>query len=205
VIAAGNRNADYLVPPASAAEAIVIGGVDDCNSLDQSRWQLYHHSYGRAYDGTMKPDLLAPAVWLASPIMPGTSVEREAHWLAPLLVTPNERQLQRLIKKGHADLGFTQEAISQPNEHLYSMLQQRIHAHKIIDAHHQHVDGTSVAAPIVSSVIAQMLEANPRLTPQQIRAILTATANSLPGVPAERQGGGVLNAREAVLAALNRT
>jgi serine protease AprX len=82
------------------------------------------------------------------------------------------------------------------------MLQQRIHAHKIIDAHHQHVDGTSVAAPIVSSVIAQMLEANPRLTTQQIRAILTITAAPLPGVPVEKQGGGVLNAPGAVKAAL---
>jgi serine protease AprX len=205
VVAAGNRNADYLVPPASAAEAIIVGGIDDCNSLDQTRWHTYHHNYGRAYDGTPKPDLLAPAVWLASPIMPGTSVEREAHWLAPLLDMPNERHLKNLIKKGHADLGFTREAVAQPDEHLYSMLQQRIHAHKIIDAHHQHVDGTSVAAPIVSSVIAQMLEANPSLTPQQIRAILTVTANPLPGVLIERQGGGVLNAREAVLAALNRT
>jgi serine protease AprX len=203
VVAAGNRNADYLVPPASAADAITVGGIDDCNSLDKSLWRAYHHSYGIGYDGAPKPEILAPAAWLASPIMPGSSVAREANWLAPLLETPSDRHLKKLIRKGHADLGFTEEAVAAPDEHLYSMLQQRIHAHKIIDAHHQHVDGTSVAAPIVSSVIAQMLEANPRLTTQQIRAILTITAAPLPGVPVEKQGGGVLNAPGAVMAALN--
>lgn len=203
VVAAGNRNTDHLLPPASAPDAITVGGIDDHNSLDESRWVSYHHSYGRAYDGTLKPEILAPAAWLASPIMPGSSVAREAYWLAPLLIKPEERHLRKLLKRGHSELGLTQFANTQPNEHLYAMLQQRIHAHKLIDEHHQHVDGTSVATPVVSSVIAQMLEANPRLTPQEIRAILIDTAKRLPNIPVARQGGGVLNAAEAVLAALN--
>jgi serine protease AprX len=203
VVAAGNRNIDYLLPPASAAEAITVGGIDDHNVLDESRWTLYHHNYGKAYDGTPKPDILAPAAWLASPIMPGSSVEREAYWLAPLLTKADERHVRKLLKRGHGDLGLTVQTNAQPDEHLYAVLQQRIHAHKLIDAHHQHVDGTSVAAPIVSAVIAQMLEANPRLTPQQIRAILTDTANRLTHAPVEKQGSGIINAKKAVLAALN--
>ncbi len=205
VVAAGNRNSDHLLPPASAPDAITVGGIDDHNSLDESRWVSYHHSYGRAYDGSIKPEILAPAAWLASPIMPGSSVAREAYWLAPLLVKSEERHLRKLLKRGHTELGLTQFATAQPDEHLYAVLQQRIHAHKLIDAHHQHVDGTSVAAPVVSSVIAQMIEANPRLTPQQIRAILTTTAKRLPHIPLERQGSGILNAPQAVLAALNLT
>jgi hypothetical protein len=46
-----------------------------------------------------------------------------------------------------------------------------------------------------------MLEANPSLTPAQIRAILTATAVPLPGFPSKQQGAGVLNAALAVLQA----
>jgi serine protease AprX len=203
VIAAGNRNVDYLLPPASAPEAIIVGGIDDHNTLDQSRWTAYHHNFGKAHDGSGKPDLLAPAAWLASPIMPGSSVEREAYWLAPLLTKADEKHVRKLIKRGHSDLGLTVQANSQPDEHLYAVLQQRIHAHKLIDAHHQHVDGTSVAATIVSAIIAQMLEANPRLTTQQIRAILTDTAKPLANIPIERQGSGVINAPGAVLAALN--
>jgi serine protease AprX len=43
-----------------------------------------------------------------------------------------------------------------------------------------------------------MLEANPKLTPQQIKRILMATAERVPEVEVERQGWGVVNARRAV-------
>jgi serine protease AprX len=200
VAAAGNRSAEFILPPASAADAITVGGIDDHNSIDSSRWTLYHHNFGRSYDGGRKPDLLAPAVWVASPIMPGSTVEREARWLAPLLLDPAEPHLVDLLKRGYAELGLTRQETTEHTEHLYTLLQQRLHAHKIIDPHHQHVDGTSVAAPIVTSVAAQMLQANPRLTPRQIRDMLTATARLLPHAP-EQQGAGVLNAASAVRAA----
>lgn len=198
VVAAGNRNARFILPPASAADAITVGGIDDQNSLDPSLWKLYNHNYGQSYDGTSKPELVAPAAWVASPIMPGSMVAREAYWLAPLLDSPDEKIMKNLLEKGHADLGLTLNEKLPTDDKIYAALQQRIHAHKIIDGHHQHVDGTSVAAPIVASVIAQMLEANPGLTPKQIRAILTATASPLPDALAERQGAGVLNAAGAV-------
>jgi serine protease AprX len=52
--------------------------------------------------------------------------------------------------------------------------------------------------PLVASVVAQMLEANPNLTPATIKQILIATADRIPGAPLMRQGYGVLNARRAV-------
>jgi serine protease AprX len=60
------------------------------------------------------------------------------------------------------------------------------------------VDGTSFAAPIVTSVVAQMIEANPHLTPTVIKDILIATADRVPGLPLMNQGYGVMNARRAV-------
>lgn len=48
----------------------------------------------------------------------------------------------------------------------------------------------------------RMPEVNPSLTPPQIRAILTSTAERLLNVPADRQGAGVINAAEALAAAL---
>jgi serine protease AprX len=204
VAAAGNRGTHFVVPPASAPEAITVGGIDDHNTLDRSQWTLYHHNYGTAYDGTAKPDLLAPAIWIASPILPDSGVAREARWLAPLLHAEDTSSVSRVLRRGYADLAITRSQAQRPNKNLFAQLQARIHAHKLIDANHQHVDGTSVAAPIVSSVVVQMLEANPGLTPQAIRAILTSTAHKLPGVEDERQGAGVLNASAAVEAALNR-
>ena len=51
-------------------------------------------------------------------------------------------------------------------------------------------------------VAAQMLEANPRLTPQRLKRILIDSARRIPHVPVDRQGWGVVDPRRAVLAAL---
>ncbi|HEX2906069.1 MAG TPA: S8 family serine peptidase [Phototrophicaceae bacterium] len=198
VVAAGNRDGEPLLPPASAAEAITVGGVNDHNSFDFNLWQPYHHNYGHSYDGSIKPDLLAPSNWIASPILPGSAVARAARWLAPLLQTPDENRIQQALQNGSDDLGLTPNTALHADDNVYALLQEQIDAHKVVDAHHQHVDGTSVAAPIVAAVIAQILEANPRLTPYEIRAILTTTARLLPSIPYERQGAGVLNAAAAV-------
>jgi serine protease AprX len=204
IAAAGNRSVRHLLPPASAADAITVGGIDDHNTLERERWSLYHHNYGNSYDGSTKPDILAPAMWIASPILPGSSVAREAHWLGQLLGQQDRNRVSTLLQQGYSDLGLTHDSTHAPTDHTLHMLQQRIHTHKIIGPHHQHVDGTSVAAPIVSAVAAQMLEANPRLTTRQIRAILTATAQPLPGHASEQQGAGILNAAGAVRAALQQ-
>jgi serine protease AprX len=47
-----------------------------------------------------------------------------------------------------------------------------------------------------------MLEANPKLTPQQVKRILIDTAERLPGVEIDRQGWGVIAPRRAVELAL---
>jgi hypothetical protein len=47
-----------------------------------------------------------------------------------------------------------------------------------------------------------MLDANPALTPAQVRDILIATAQPVPGASWERQGAGALNAGQAVAQAL---
>ena len=59
-----------------------------------------------------------------------------------------------------------------------------------------------MAAPIVSGVVAQMLEANPSLRPAQVKEILLTTADPLNDAPAERQGAGAINAGRAVAATL---
>jgi serine protease AprX len=58
--------------------------------------------------------------------------------------------------------------------------------------------GTSMAAPVVTGVIALMVDANPALTPNAIKAILQYTAESRDGYDALSQGAGLLNARGAV-------
>jgi len=61
--------------------------------------------------------------------------------------------------------------------------------------------GTSFSAPQVAGAIALMLEANPQLTPAQIRDILQRTATPLPPYYLYEVGAGMLNAQAAVLEA----
>jgi serine protease AprX len=60
------------------------------------------------------------------------------------------------------------------------------------------LSGTSMAAPVVSGTVALMLQANPNLTPNLIKAILQYTAQEYPGYSALRQGAGFLNTLGAV-------
>ncbi len=61
--------------------------------------------------------------------------------------------------------------------------------------------GTSFSAPQVTATIAMMLEANPELTPAQIRDTLQRTATPLPEYYYHEVGAGMLNAHAAVLEA----
>jgi serine protease AprX len=68
-------------------------------------------------------------------------------------------------------------------------------------AHYAAASGTSMATPHVSGTIALMLEANPALTPDQVKALLQSTATPMPGYARHEAGAGFLNAFEAVRAA----
>jgi subtilisin family serine protease len=62
--------------------------------------------------------------------------------------------------------------------------------------------GTSVAAAHVSGVVALLIERNPKLTPSDVRRILTRTAKSLGrGESARDFGAGLVNAYQAVSSA----
>src|SRR4029077_1375545 len=58
--------------------------------------------------------------------------------------------------------------------------------------------GTSMAAPVVSGTVALMLQANPALTPNQVKAILQYTAQVYAGYDRMTEGAGFLNAKGAV-------
>jgi subtilisin family serine protease len=63
--------------------------------------------------------------------------------------------------------------------------------------------GTSMATPIASGVAALMLSANQRLLPQDIKAILTTTGDELASLSDKTLTGKLINAEQAVQAALD--
>lgn len=175
VAAVGNDPHAPILPPANAPEVLAIGGLDDRNTLDPMQQTLYHSTFGWTVDGLLKPELLAPAIWLAAPILPGT---------------PEHQQAQLIFEK-------LEKAEGQDREDLIRQAKQG----KFVSPHYQHADGTSFAAPIVCAIIAQMLEANPKLTPNRVREILLTTARPLPYEDRQRQGYGVVQAGHAVIQA----
>lgn len=175
VAAVGNDPNSPILPPANALKVLAVGGLDDRNTLDPMQQTLYHSTYGWTVDGLLKPELIAPAIWLAAPILPGT---------------PEQQRAQEIFEK-------METAQGQEREELIRQAKQG----KFISPHYQHADGTSFAAPIVCSIIAQMLEANPKLTPDRVREILLTTARPLLYEDRQRQGYGVVQAGHAVMQA----
>jgi subtilisin family serine protease len=68
------------------------------------------------------------------------------------------------------------------------------------------MSGTSMATPVVAGAVALLLQRNPALTPNLVKALLEYTADSLTGVSNLEQGAGELNVEGAVrLAGLVRS
>lgn len=174
VAAAGNDGRRHLVPPATAPDALTVGGLDDHNVLTTRDWELWHSNYGTTRDRSPKPEVVAPSLWTVAPVLPGTDLAREA------------QDLFRRRARAFSD-----------------DVERRIGDLRLVTPHYQHVEGTSFAAPVVAAIAACMREANPRLTPRRVRELLMLSATRIPGAADERQGAGAVDAGLAVAAALS--
>jgi serine protease AprX len=198
---AGMASGHPVLPPASAPACIAVGGLDDQNSLDRARRGMYRSSYGPTIDGLQKPEVIAPGIWVAAPILPHTPTAEEAELYSLMDATPDEDL--RAVMEAHAGVDKDlNDARSLPVPLLRQLITIKLREGNVINQHYKYVDGTSFAAPIVSSIVACMLEANPRLNPQQIKRILIETAERVSDIEVDRQGWGVISARAAVERAL---
>ena len=173
IAASGNKCERNLVPPATAAEAITVGGLDDRNVFDRDQHEVWHSNYDSTIDGLWKPEVVAPSLWVVAPMLPGSPVAVEAQ--------------QLFFRRARGDAGAN----------------ERIAELKLVTPHYQHVEGTSFAAPLIAGVAACMLEANPGLSPDDIRLALMASAYKIAGASDERQGAGAVDGGQAVAIAMN--
>lgn len=196
-VAAGNSADRRPTPPATSPSAITVGGYSDENQFSADGYDLYHSSYGETADGTVKPELIAPAMYVAAPIPPRTKDYEIAEALSMLASVP-DYAFRPLLEEFHRGAGLGSEVLEVDDREARAGVEEQLRRRKIVANHYQHVDGTSFAGPIAASVVAQMLEANPALTPAAVKNILMSTATRLSGKPAIRQGFGMLNAKAAV-------
>jgi serine protease AprX len=199
VTASGNSGGEghHSIPPANSPSVITVGGYSDNNELNGNQLGLYHSNFGVTADGTVKPEIVAPAMWVAAPILPGTRLHERAEALSRLAAAP-DYELPSLVRELEEAAELPEQFVKSNATVIRSYVETALLELKIVAAHYQHVDGTSFAAPIVTSIVAQMIEANPRLTPGAIKNILISTANRIATEPVIRQGYGVVNARRAV-------
>jgi serine protease AprX len=200
---AGHEPGHKVVPPASTPAVITVGGLDDQGDPKLGRFSPYHSSYGPTIDGLQKPEVIAPAIWLAAPLLPGTPTADEAT-LLHLLDTHDDGELDGILRNNTGVIKVLDEAIGREPYLVRQIVAALLHEGKVIDGHYKHVDGTSFAAPIVSSIVALMLEANPDLQPHEVKRILMDSAVRFPDIAAEKQGWGVVQAARAVRAAEER-
>ena len=199
---AGHMPNHPVVPPASAPSSIAVGGLDDNNSINRAKRGMYRSSYGPTIDGLQKPEVIASSIWVPAPILPNTPTAQQAELLETLDKSSDE-DLHSIIKENRGIDPELDAALDRPVYGIRQIITLKIRRENVITKHYKYVDGTSFSAPIVSSVVAQMLEANPSLTPPEIKRILISTAERLPHYEVDRQGWGVIDPRKAVEMALS--
>lgn len=198
---AGHLPHHPVVPPASAPSCIAVGGLDDQNSINRAKRGMYRSSYGPTIDGLQKPEVIASSIWVPAPILPNTPTAQQAELLARLDKADDE-DVHRILDENP---GVDPELDAAEDREIHSIRQiitLKLRRENVITQYYKYVDGTSFSAPIVSSVVAQMLEANPDLDPSTVKRILISTAERLPHYEVDRQGWGVIDARRAVEMAL---
>jgi serine protease AprX len=198
---AGLSSGHKVLPPASAPSVLTVGGLDDKNRLVFADYEMYHSSYGPTIDGLQKPEVIAPSIWVAAPILPGTPTADQAVLLSALASAPDS-QLRTIIALHKGIDSDLDAAIGLEPYLIRQLIELKLRDGAVISGSYKHVDGTSFASPIVASIAAQMFEANPTLTPQQAKLTLIRTASRLPHVAVDRQGWGVVNPKKAVLRCL---
>src|SRR6202042_697021 len=120
-----------------------------------------------------------------------TPTSKQAKLLRRLELARDE-ELASIIGENHGVFPSLDDARERAPYLIRQIVNAGLHDEKVIDEHYKMVDGTSFSAPIVSSVVAQMLEANPALAPAEVKRILIRTARRVPSIDVDRQGWGAV-------------
>lgn len=217
--AAGNEgpNRKTVGSPGNSPDAITVGAADDKDTPDPSDDTMAEFSSrGPTKDGRHKPDIVAPGEHIFAALAPSTDKMKSGlsngvmhKALLGLDKMPYET-LAALPKETFMAMGLGARTIAafkedentaqaEFNRLLAATTRTEIHKSKAYQA----LPGTSMATPVAAGLVASMLQANPDLSPEQVRDILTSTADKLPGNwGPNSQGNGMIDPDAALTKAL---
>ena len=156
-------------------------------------------SRGVSIYGESKPDILAPGTSVMSTNALHSQAEHQNELLAQLESDDEAKSkaaAARLLPKKFQNLPMPiQQRVLRKLYEVRPTLGENMGSPAYIA-----YSGSSEAAPVVAGVVAHMYQANPKLTPDQVKEILSQTARPVKGDPAA-VGAGALNAEAAIKAA----
>jgi subtilisin family serine protease len=210
VAAAGNEGPGEgtVGSPANNPYVIAVGSVDDNNTTmnpEDDRISVFS-SRGE------EVDVVAPGSAIIATTAPGSELNKDGKMQMESLEVfqwlneKSDEELLEVPKPVLTRLGVPPYLIDawNVNPQIARNIIRAIHsANQTLaitqDGAYQAMDGTSMASPMTSAIIAKMIQANPDLTPEQVGKIVRDTANPLPGdVPVTAQGHGKINPDGAV-------
>jgi len=79
--------------------------------LNTESRELYHSNFGKTADGLIKPEIIAPAMFVAAPILPETKDYEIAETLSILASAP-DYSFQNLLQEFWQQAGFSADILS---------------------------------------------------------------------------------------------
>ena len=159
--------------PANMPEVITVGAARDERTVST------FSSRGSTAEGLLKPDICAPGEFIPTWTHPGSHLFRLSREMDDFRALADE-ELVELVGENPAYLESWElgaDVLDRPD--AARLIREQIPGWSLLDDRWLVGRGTSLSAPLVSGVVATLLEANPGATPAQIKAALTETARPM--------------------------
>src|SRR5436853_4500737 len=159
----GTEGYGTISAPGNDPYAITVGAMKTANTPTRSDDTIasYSSKGPTAYDFVVKPDIVAPGNQVVSTLAPN----------APLLSTPTDVYLSEYSSSTTTSTGSGGNTKNNKKNSTSSLTANTI------SPSYMRLSGTSMATPVVSGAAVLLLQQNPNLTPDQVKARLMKTAS----------------------------
>src|SRR5437016_1772017 len=160
---AGTEGYGTIAAPGNDPYAITVGAMKTANTPARVDDTIasYSSKGPTAYDFVVKPDIVAPGNQVVSTLAPN----------APLLSTPTDVYLSEYSSSTTTSTGSGGNTKNNKKNSTSSLTANTI------SPSYMRLSGTSMATPVVSGAAVLLLQQNPNLTPDQVKARLMKTAS----------------------------